>query len=217
MEQNGEVLIKIMAGKTHDAAGINAAFGLFCAKYEIRLLKLVEVQCVKLGYSAEYAYKAIECTFARVLRYPTFDMNKSRCKDIDNAIIKWLNQIAFTQILKFKNNGECAEVTLEEDLSVVTNASDFYKIVTEHSYIPENEKKDKIRMLDEKLSNIDEKHRIVLLTYLAYGSYYKSLPRSLLLRLRHVLNLKQSSIRAYKKEAFESLKYNTKESENGQS
>ena len=45
MEQTGDVLINIMADKTRSVAEIDAAFQMFCAKYELRLNRLVEVQC----------------------------------------------------------------------------------------------------------------------------------------------------------------------------
>lgn len=206
MDLTGDMLIKMMADKTADSSTVDEAFGLFCGKYESRLLRLVERQCSHLGYSADIAFKAVECAFGRVRKYPTFDKLKSKCKDIDNAIVLWLNKIAYTQVLKLKNNGECAEVSREEDLAVITNASDFYEIASKYEYISEEEKKAKIALVESKMSELDDKHRIVLLTYLAYESQYKTLPRSLLLKLRTQLNLSQSSIRVYKKEALEKLR-----------
>lgn len=208
MEQTGDMLISIMADKTQSTETIDAAFHTFCAKYDSRLLHLVEVQCTKLGYSAEIAFKAVECTFARVRRYPTFEKVKSKCKDLDNAIIIWLNKIAYTQILKFKNNKECAEVSKDEDLSVVNNATEFYEVQANYKYMTDDAKDEKIAMLNRVLSSMEDKHRIILLTYLAYESLYKTLPRTLLLKLRNQLNLTQNSIRVYKKEAFDLINNN---------
>ncbi len=208
MEQTGDVLINIMADKTRSVAEIDAAFQMFCAKYEQRLNRLVEVQCVKLGYSAEIAFKAVECAFARVKRYPTFNMVKTKVKNVDNAIILWLNKIAFTQVLIFKNGNECAEVNADEDLAVVNDATGFYEVVSQRQYMSDEEKEEKIQWLNLKLAGMEEKHRIVLLTYLAYESHGKKLPRSLTLKLRTQLNLEQSSIRVYKKEALEALNIN---------
>ena len=174
----------------------------------MRLNRLVEIQCAKLGYSAEIAFKAVECTFARVRRYPTFDKKKSKTKNIDNAIVLWLNKIAYTQVLKFKNGNECAEVNTDEDLAVVIDATGFYDVVSKKQYMSEEEKDNKIQWLNAKLASMEEKHRIVLLTYLAYESQGKKLPRSLTLKLRTQLNLEQNSIRVYKKEALEALGIN---------
>ena len=143
MEQTGDVLINIMADKTRSVAEIDAAFQMFCAKYELRLNRLVEVQCAKLGYSAEIAFKAVECAFARVRRYPTFDKMKTKVKNIDNAIVSWLNRIAYTQVLKFKNGNECAEVNTDEDLAVVNDATGFYEVVSQRQYMSDEEKEEK--------------------------------------------------------------------------
>ena len=209
MEQTGDVLIEIMADKTRSAVEIDAAFQTFCAKYELRLNRLVEIQCAKLGYPAEIAFKAVECAFARVKRYPTFNKMKTKIKDIDNAIIVWLNKIAYTQVLKFKNGNECAEVSADEDLSVVNDVTGFYEIVSQRQYMSDEEKEKKIQWLNVKLASMEEKHRIVLLTYLAYESEGKKLPRALTLKLRTQLNLEQSTIRVYKKEALEALNINS--------
>lgn len=208
-EQTGDELIEIMADKSRSEMEIEAAFQTFCAKYELRLNRLVEVQCVKLGYSAEIAFKAVECAFARVRRYPTFNKLKTKIKNIDNAIIIWLNKIAYTQVLKFKNGKECAEVNAEEDLSVINDATGFYEVVSQRQYMSEEEKDRKIQSLNLMLAGMEEKHRIVLLTYLAYESNGKNLPRTLTLKLRTQLNLEQSTIRVYKKEALEILKNNS--------
>lgn len=209
MEQTGDVLISIMADKSRSEMEINAAFQTFCAKYELRLNRLMEVQCVKLGYSADIAFKAVECVFARVRRYPTFDKMKTKIKNIDNAIIVWLNKIAYTQVLKFKNGKECAEVNADEDLAVINDATGFYEMVSQRQYMSDDEKEIKIQRLNAKLAGMEEKHRIVLLTYLAYESQGKKLPRTLTLKLRTQLNLEQSSIRVYKKEALEALNINS--------
>ena len=208
MEQTGDVLISIIADKTRSGQDRDAAFQMFCAKYERRLNRLVENQCAKLGYSADVAFKAVECTFARVRRYPTFDKKKSKTKNIDNAIVLWLNKIAYTQVLKFKNGNECAEVNTDEDLAVVIDATGFYDVVSKRQYMSKEEKDNKIQWLNAKLASMEEKHRIVLLTYLAYESQGKKLPRSLTLKLRTQLNLGQNSIRVYKKEALEALGIN---------
>ena len=96
----------------------------------------------------------------------------------------------------------------DEDLAVINDASGFYKVVAQRQYLSDEEKEEKIQWLNAKLARMEEKHRIVLLTYLAYESQGKKLPRSLTLKLRTQLNLEQSSIRVYKKEALAALGIN---------
>ena len=208
MEQTGDVLLGIMADKSRSEGEVNAAFQMFCAKYEMRLNRLVERQCAKLGYPAEIAFKAVECAFARVRRYHSFKKEKSKSKNIDNAIIIWLNKIAYTQVLKFKDRGECADVNDDEDLAVVNDATGFYEVASQSQYMSDEEKEERIQWLNAKIAGMEEKHRIVLLTYLAYESQGRNLPRSLTLKLRTQLNLTQSSIRVYKKEALKALGIN---------
>ena len=97
----------------------------------------------------------------------------------------------------------------DEDLAVVNDATGFYEVVSQRKYMSDEEKEEKIQWLNVKLAGMEEKHRIVLLTYLAYESQGKKLPRSLTLKLRTQLNLEQSSIRVYKKEALEALNINS--------
>ena len=208
MDQSGEELMNIMADKYRNEDEKDAAFQMFCVKYEKRLNKLVEGLCQKFGYSSEFAFKAVDCRFARIRRYPSFSMKKSTSKNVDNAIILWLNKIAYTQVLKFKNSMECAEIRDDDDLSVVNDATGFYEVVSKKQYMSEEEKDNKIGWLNDKLASMEEKHRIVLLTYLAYESHGKKLPRSLTLKLRTQLNLTQDSIRVYKKEALDALSMN---------
>ena len=132
-----------------------------------------------------------------------------KIKNIDNAIVVWLNKIAYTQVLKFKNGNECADVNADEDLSVIDDAVGFYEVVSQRQYMSDEEKEKRIQWLNAKLAGMDEKHRIVLLTYLAYESHGKKLPRTLTLKLRTQLNLEQSTIRVYKKEALEALNVNS--------
>ncbi|BCS85745.1 hypothetical protein prwr041_16380 [Prevotella herbatica] len=205
MELSGDMLMQKIANRENNEDSAKKAFVQFCSKYEERLLRLVEPQCIKYGYSPDVAFKSVECAFARVWKYHNFDKSKSKCKNVDDAIVIWLNRIAYTQILKFKDSGECAVVNGDENLAIITNGTEFYEISSEYKYIPDDERKEKSLDLDLRLSCMDEKHKIVLLTYLAYEVQGKNMPRTLLLKLRSRLNLKQSSIRVYKKEAIASL------------
>lgn len=215
MEESGDELILMIANKEHDHSTAERAFDKFCARYDQRLIKHAEIQCKNLGYSSDLAFKAVECAFRRVWLYPTFDKRKSRSKDIDNGIILWLNKILYTQVLKFKNNGECADVNKEEDLSVINNAEEFYEKESQYNYLTEEEKKRKIKLLDQIMKTLDMKHRIIFLTYAAYHEEGKYLPSSLIKKLRTQLNLSSSTIRVYKKESLDVIKKQMSDGHNG--
>lgn len=55
---------------------------------------------------------------------------------------------------------------------------------------------------NKKLSLLDDKHRIIYLTYKAYELSGKKLPRRLLSKLRKRLGISQTTIRVYKREAY---------------
>ena len=59
--------------------------------------------------------------------------------------------------------------------------------------------------MDDKISILDEKQRIIYLTYKAYQKSGKKLPRTVLANLRKRLGLRQTTVRVYKKAACEAL------------
>ena len=74
--------------------------------------------------------------------------------------------------------------------------------------MPDISPDDKMKLVlafDAKLSALDEKHRIVYLTYKAYELRGKKLPRRLLGKLRNRLSISQTTIRVYKREAYLAL------------
>ena len=62
MDQSGEELMNIMADKYRNEDEKDAAFQMFCVKYEKRLNNLVEGLCQKFGYSSEIL-EIIFCLF----------------------------------------------------------------------------------------------------------------------------------------------------------
>lgn len=71
--------------------------------------------------------------------------------------------------------------------------------------LPLERKLELIRIMNDKISKLDEKHRVIYLTYKAYQTSGKKLPRKLLDKLRKRLGVTQATIRVYKKEACELL------------
>lgn len=105
---------------------------------------------------------------------------------------------------QFTRTGECARISEEEDLSVIENTEDFVDSFQVAGLDP-LEKMQLIEIMEKKLSLLDEKHRIIYLTYKAYQRSGKKLPRKLLEMLRKRLGLSQSAIRVYKKQACEAI------------
>ncbi len=200
---NGVNLLKTIANKANNIEAAKAAFAVFTSYFENKIKCPVEINASKFGYDANVAFEAIQCAFNKVWLYPSFDMNKSRCKDEENAIIIWLINIAVSQMHQFSKQGECAKIKEEEDLSVIEDSLSF--VDCHVSNLTPERKMLYVTELDKKLSVLDEKHRIIYLTYKAYQIRGKKLPRTLLEKLRKRLNVTQVTIRVYKKEACEAL------------
>lgn len=201
---DGAKLIRIIANRNIDEEAARKAFYLFVSYFEIKIKKRVEILALKYGYNENVAFEAIRCAFNKVWLYPTFDMRKSSCTNEENAIIIWLVKIAFSQMCQFTRTGECARISEEEDLSVIENTEDFVDSFQVAGLDP-LEKMRLIEIMEKKLSLLDEKHRIIYLTYKAYQRSGKKLPRKLLEKLRKRLGLSQSAIRVYKKQACEAI------------
>lgn len=201
---DGVKLIRIIANRNIDEEAARKAFYLFVSYFEIKIKKRVEILALKYGYNENVAFEAIRCAFNKVWLYPTFDMRKSSCTNEENAIIIWLVKIAFSQMCQFTRTGECARISEEEDLSVIEDTEDFVDSFQVAGLDP-LEKMQLIEIMEKKLSLLDEKHRIIYLTYKAYQRRGKKLPRKLLEKLRKRLGLSQSAIRVYKKQACEAI------------
>ena len=200
---DGVKLLQDIANKGNDQETAEKAFCLFCGYFEDKIKLRVEILASKYGYNENVAFEAIQCAFNKVWLYPTFSMSKSKCKNEENAIIIWLIKIAYSQMCQYLKAGICAKVTQDEDLSVIENAEDFISYYI--ADLPLERKLELIKMLNDKMSKLDEKHRVIYLTYKAYQTNGKKLPRKLLGKLRKRLGVTQATIRVYKKEACELL------------
>lgn len=157
-----------------------------------------------MGFDENVAFEAMQCAFNKVWLYPSFDMSKSHCKNEERAIIIWLQSIAASQMYQYTQKGECAQIKEDEDLSVIESAEDF--ICLHNTDLSPEVKMNLVLAFNEKLSVLDEKHRIIYLTYKAYQTRGKKLPRTLLAKLRKRLGeITQITVRVYKKEACELL------------
>lgn len=201
---DGVSLLHIIANKKDNPQTAKDAFSLFVSYFESKIKTAVEISAIKYGYDENVAFEAIICAFNKVWLYQSFDMRKSRCKNEEDAIIIWLINIAVSQMHQYTKKGECAQIREEEDLSVIEDSHTFvdtYKIVD----LDPEKKMELVLALDQKMSILDEKHRIIYLTYKAYQTRGKKLPRNLLDKLRKRLGVTQITIRVYKREACEAL------------
>lgn len=200
---DGVQLLRTIANKKNDPKAAEKAFILFVGYFEEKIKTYAEVHARKSGFNERVAFEAIQCAFNKVWLYPSFSMEKAHCKNEERAIILWLEAIVTSQMYDFVEKGQCAQITKEEDLSIIEGAEQFIDLRISE-FEPEK-KMQWVAALERKLSALDEKHRIIYLTYKAYYTRGKKLPRTILSKLRKRLGITQVTIRVYKKEACEAL------------
>lgn len=176
------------------------AFSVFCLRYDEAVLKAAEIYCNKWGLTETVALDIVNCAFARVWKYPTYDHKKSKSKSIDNGIKRWLSKIVFTQLANYTNNGTCHEPNEETDLSLIHDLDEFVEKST-HSEITRTELRKQLSILDDVINRLDEKHRIIYLTYKLYTHAGNNIPRPVSKKLQEELGLVTGSIRKYKEQA----------------
>lgn len=201
VSMSGSELIEFISWKDEYPREAEQAFTVFCGRYEKDLLQKSEVYCSKFGYSEVDALLVANCTFARVWKYPSFDMKKSKSKNIDTAILIWLYPILYTQIVLLGKKNTCAEPTQEEDLSIVSNVDELLQIYVGNDLEKKKELKLRLEILENALFGLSEKHRAIYLTYKAYEEVGKNIPRTVSKKLQEQLELTQNTIRVYKMDA----------------
>lgn len=178
------------------------AFIEFCRRFEKKVIQKAEIYSSKFGYSAVVALEIAHCAFARVWKYPSFNLKKAKSKDVSKAILLWLYPIMYTQLVKYGEHNTCADPTVDEDLSIITDLDGLVNIKS-HSDDIEHKKnlKIKLEILNSAFVGLSEKQKIIYLTYKAYEVPGKNIPRSISKKLQDILELTQGTIRLYKRDA----------------
>lgn len=178
------------------------AFIEFCRRFEKNVIEKAEIYSSKFGYSEVIALEIAHCAFSRVWKYPSFNLKKAKSKDVNKAILLWLYPIMYTQLIKYGEQNTCAEPTIEEDLSIITDLDELINKTSDSDDI-EHKKKLKIKLdiLNSAFIGLSQKHKIIYLTYKAYEVPGKNIPRSISKKLQDTLELTQSTIRIYKRDA----------------
>ncbi len=197
----GSELIEFISWKDEYPREAEQAFTVFCGRYEKDLLQKAEIYCSKFGYSEVDALLVANCAFARVWKYPSFDEKKAKSKNIDTAILMWLYPILYTQIVLLGKKNTCAEPSQEEDLSIISNVDELINVSVGNDLEKKKELKVRLEVIENALSGLSEKHRIIYLTYKAYEEVGKNIPRTVSKKLQEQLELTQNTIRVYKMDA----------------
>jgi len=156
------------------------------------------------GYDSIAGDIIAERTFARFWKYPkTFTSSKCK-KEIDNCFKFYLFAIAQTQLVDYRKE------VLGLDQSPYSGEEQIiYEFPNlEALNIPSEARRDlkkKEDIIKKAFERLSAKHRIIYLTYKAHEITGHKMPRTLLKTLRDELELTQSSVQVYKKEAYDKV------------
>ncbi|WP_394664916.1 RNA polymerase subunit sigma [uncultured Chryseobacterium sp.] len=203
---SGDDLIDYISFKNEYPHEATLAFTEFCNRYERDILKKAEIYCNKYNYSEVVALEVATCAFVRVWKYHSFNKNKAKYpEDMDRSILLWLYPIVYNEMIKYGERNTCTEPS-EDDLSVVENIDELITLTVGEDVERKRDLRVALEVLEKAMQGLSEKHKIVYLTYKAYeNTGKKNLPRTVGKKLRNRLNLVQSSIQVYKKEATDHI------------
>lgn len=193
-------LIEYISFKGEFPEEAERAFIIFCDRFQQDIIQKAEIYCNKYGHSEVIALDIANCTFARVWKYHSFNKEKAKSKDIDKAIKLWLYPIVYNELMKYGVKNTCAEPD-EDDLSIVENVDELITLTVGADSEKINDLKVRLEIIEKAILGLSEKHKTIFLTYKAYENNGKNIPRVVGKKLREKLNLVQSSIQVYKKEA----------------
>lgn len=201
---SSDELIEYVSFKDEFPIEAEKAFTVFCDRFQQDVIKTAEIYSNKYGHNEVVALDIANCVFAKVWKYHSFDKCKSKIKDVDKAIKIWLHVIVFNELMKYGVKDTCSEPE-EEDLSLVENMDDLISLTVGEDSEKRNDLKIRLEIIERAMLGLSEKHKIIYLTYKAYENNGKNIPRTVGKKLREKLNLVQSSIQVYKKEATDHI------------
>lgn len=182
-----------------------AAFVAFTFRFRKEVVDKCRKIGKKWGYDREEADIISEKVFERFWKYSSaFDACKCKDLGINDCIVLYFFKIIRNCFVNHYNEKEGVNLSPydgTEEVVVEFPSMENIEIPAERAtqllFIQKG--------MDDALSRLSPKHKIIFLTYKAYEKEGYKLPRNLLKKLREELDLKQDSIRVYKKEAFEKV------------
>lgn len=179
------------------------AFRAFCFRFQKDITHKCRVIATHWGYDKHVGDIIAERTFTRYWKYGKFDKAKANATDIDTGVKLYLYKIAKRELSNYKKELSAELNPYSGDEEIVT---EFPSIDLANISV---EKKGELRRIQEiiekALARLTPKHKIVYLTYKAYQHEGHTLPRGLLKKLRDELDILQTSIQVYKKEAYDQV------------
>lgn len=195
-------LIEFIEGRDHFQEAAECAFKAFFFRFEKDLTKKCRIVASKWGYDDNIGDILCEQTFEKFWdKSHLFNIKKCR-SDLDKCVLFYMYRIA-ERLLADRYREVTRGIEYSGDEELILELPDL-----ENLNISKEKTKDvraQYEIIEKALNRLSAKHKIIYLTYLTYEKDGKKLPRRLLKKMRDELELSQTSIRVYKKEAFEAV------------
>lgn len=180
------------------------AFIAFCFRFREDIIKKCRIIARNWGYDNQIGDLIAQRTFDRFWKYPK-SFNPSKCKkDIEPCMKFYLFSIAQNQLADYKREEDGQDFNpYSGDEEIIRDFPD----VNSSNSDDERKRiiKKKQEIIQKALDRLSPKHKIIYLTYKGYEANGFKMPRKLLKSLRDELELTQSSVQVYKKEAFDTV------------
>lgn len=196
-------LIEYIQGRQHFYEAAECAFKAFFIRFEADLTKKCRIIAIKWGYNKEDGDVLSEQALDKFWNKAHL-FNAQQCKSVnlDRCVLFYIYRIA-QRLLSDRQRLDADKDPYLGEEELVLEFPDL-----ENMEIPKEKLKDLkavTELIDKALERLSTKHKIIYLTYRSYERDGKKLPRQLLKKLREELDLSQTSIRVYKKEALETV------------
>ena len=192
---DGEQLIMAIArNKETNREEARKAFDLFCGSYEKEATKIAVALCRCWKRPEDYAYAIVQCAIEKVWLCPTFDKSKTRFKDTDKAILRWLHTILLHEMTLFSQKGNCSHLE-PEDLPIITDTGVFIEKYLDEDYMSEEQFEAMKKKLDEVFAGLSEQEVTIYLTYKLYLKVNERVPQRVLKKLRTRYGITQDAIK----------------------
>lgn len=191
-----EELVAICQDAQH--ADKNDALYVLIVRFRKDLLEKSEIVCEKFGHGPAVAEIITENTFKAYARKGKFNVAEGTGDTIDDSFALYLYGIARNELVNYHRQQEKKRRGFNYDGNEVLH-HDLPKV-----HINDNNAEAKFRY--DTIQALAPPQRTVYLTYLVYQKAGFNLPKKLQRELRiHLGNVKQSTIRSYKKDATDKV------------
>lgn len=174
------------------------AFHAICYRFKDDVLKRSEIVCKRFGHDITVAEQITTATFTSYAKKGNFLIQKATQQDVDEAFKGYLFRIAKNELTNYyREQQRKKDYPYDGTEHIITELPilEGMKLSLEQSIII------------KAIESLTPSQRTVYLTYSQYEKLGFNLPKKLLQELRKQLgDISQTTIRTYKKEAFDKVK-----------